>query len=150
LLRAGHHNSSAQRSYFDAVDRLRTPGGTPIDPAALRYEFARGGGPGGQHVNTSATKATVVLDVDRGLPARAAARVRERHGSTMRATSSVHRSQWKNRTAALERLLRRIDEALDEQPERRSTRVPAREKRRRRSDKERRSRRLAERRPPPD
>jgi ribosome-associated protein len=132
------------------VEPLRTPGGTPVDPAALRFEFARGGGPGGQHVNTSATKVTVVLDVERGLPRRAAAHVRERHGSTMRATSSVHRSQWRNRTAALERLLRRIDAALEEEAERRPTRVPAREKRRRREEKERRSRRLAARRLPPD
>ena len=43
------------------MEPLRTPGGTPVDPAALRFEFARGGGPGGQHVNTSATKVTVVL-----------------------------------------------------------------------------------------
>jgi ribosome-associated protein len=132
------------------VDQIRTPRGVRVDPSALRYEFARGGGPGGQHVNTSATKATVVLDVDAGLSPRTAARVRERHGATMRATSSVHRSQWRNRSAALERLLRRIDEALEEQEERRPTRVPKRERSRRRDDKARRSRKLDNRRVPPE
>lgn len=129
---------------------IRTPRGIRVEPSALRFEFARGGGPGGQHVNTSATKATVVLDVDAGLSAVAAARVREQHGATMRATSSVHRSQWQNRTAALDRLLKRIDQALEEQPERRATRVPNREKRRRREDKGRRTRRLGDRRVPPE
>jgi ribosome-associated protein len=133
-----------------AVDEIRTPGGIPIDSSALRFTFARGGGPGGQHVNTSATKATVILDVDAGLPVDAARRVREHHGAKMRATSSVHRSQWRNRTAALERLLRRIDEAVVEQEERRPTRVPPREKKRRRQDKQRRAQRLGNRKVPPD
>jgi ribosome-associated protein len=132
------------------VDDLRTPRGVRVDPGAIRYEFARGGGPGGQHVNTSATKVTVVLDLQRGLPRAAAARLREKHGPTMRATSSVHRSQWQNRSAALARLLKRIDQDLDVPPDRRSTRVPPREKRKRRADKERRSQRLADRRLPPD
>ncbi len=132
------------------MDEIRTPGGVRVDPSALRYEFARGGGPGGQHVNTSATKATVILDVDAGLAPRIAARVREHHGATMRATSSVHRSQWRNRSAALERLLRRIDDALAEREPRRPTRVPKRERSRRRDDKARRSRRLGERRIPPE
>lgn len=121
-----------------------------MDPAALRYEFARGGGPGGQHVNTSATKVTVVLDVDAGLSARTAARVRAVHGPIMRATSSVHRSQHRNRVAALERLLGRIDDALKRPEPREATKVPPREKRRRRDDKARRSRRIADRRPDPD
>jgi ribosome-associated protein len=132
------------------VDRLRTPNGISVDPRAIRYEFARGGGPGGQHVNTSATKATVVLDVEAGLPARAAARVRERHGAVMRATSSVHRSQRRNREAAIERLLRRIDDALRDEPERTPTRVPKRERKRRRDDKARRARQLENRRVPPE
>lgn len=132
------------------MDPIRTPRGIRVDPQGLRYEFARGGGPGGQHVNTSATKVTVVLDVAAGLSARTAARVRAAHGPTMRATSSVHRSQHRNRTAALDRLLRRIDEALAEAEPRHETKVPRREKKRRRDDKARRSRRLADRRPPVD
>jgi len=132
------------------VDPIRTPRGIRVDPRGLRYEFARGGGPGGQHVNTSATKVTVVLDVDAALSPRTAARVKAAHGATMRATSSAQRSQHRNRTAALDRLLRRIDEALAEAEPRHATRVPRREKQRRRDDKARRSRRLAERRPPID
>jgi ribosome-associated protein len=97
-------------------------------------------------VNTSATKVTVVLDVATGLSSRTAARVRAANGPTMRATSSVHRSQHRNRVAALDRLLRRIDDALVEAEPRHATKVPRREKLRRRDDKARRSRRLADRR----
>jgi ribosome-associated protein len=132
------------------VDELRTPGGVRVERRALRFEFARSGGPGGQHVNTSATKVTAVLDVSAGLRGRAAQRVREKHGPTLRSTSSAHRSQARNRAAALERLLRRIDDALREEPPRTKTRIPSREKRRRREDKGRRSRRLADRRVPPE
>jgi ribosome-associated protein len=132
------------------VDEIRTPGGIRVDPRGLRFVFARGGGPGGQHVNTSATKATVVLDVASGLRGSAAERVREAHGPTMRATSSAQRSQWQNRNAALERLLRRIDEAVERPSPRVDTRVPRREKSRRRDDKARRSKRLQDRRVPPE
>ena len=99
-------------------------------------------------MNTSATKVTVVLDVEAGLSGRAASRVRDKHGRTMRSTSSVHRSQTRNRAAALDRLLRRIDDAVHEKPPRSATRVPAREKRRRREAKQQRSRRLADRKLP--
>lgn len=132
------------------MDELRTPRGIPVDPSGVRYQFARGGGPGGQHVNTSATKVTVVLDVDTGLPPAVAARVRARHGGRMRATSSVHRSQKRNREAALARLLDRIDQALEERAPRTPTRVPPRERERRRAEKARRARRLRERQVPPD
>jgi hypothetical protein len=97
-------------------------------------------------VNTSATKVTVVLDVDEGLSPELAARVRERYGGTVRATSSAFRSQWQNRKAALDRLGRRLDEILVDDPTRVDTRVPARERARRRADKRRRSQRLADRR----
>jgi ribosome-associated protein len=132
------------------VDEIRTPGGIRVDPRGLRFVFARGGGPGGQHVNTSATKATVVLDVATGLRGSAAERVRAAHGASMRATSSAQRSQWQNRNAALERLLRRIDQAVERPSPRIDTRVPRREKSRRRDDKARRSKRLQDRRVPPE
>jgi ribosome-associated protein len=128
------------------VDGLTTPSGVRVDGAGLRFEFARGGGPGGQHVNTSATKVTVVLDVGAGLTPELAARVRDRHGRTVRATSSVFRSQWQNRKAALDRLATRLDEILADDAPRLDTRVPPRERARRRSAKQRRSRRLADRR----
>jgi ribosome-associated protein len=148
IMRPAHHKP--HRRYGVGVEGIRTPRGIRVDPSALRYEFTRSGGPGGQHVNTSATRATVVLDVDAGLSARAAARVRAQHGPQLRATSSVHRSQWRNRRAALDRLLRRIDEAMEEPERRRATRVPNRERSRRREAKARRARRLDERRIPPE
>lgn len=109
-------------------------------------EVARSGGPGGQHVNTTSSKVTVVLDVGSGLPARIAAKVLERQGPTMRASSSTHRSQHRNRSAALERLLARIDESLVEPTTRTPTRVPPRERRKRSREKQTRARRLNDRR----
>jgi ribosome-associated protein len=128
------------------VDDLRTPGGVPVSGRALHLELARSGGPGGQHVNTTASKVTVVLDVAAGLPEREAARVGERHGPTLRVSASTHRSQHRNRADALERLLRRIDEALEVPTARTPTRVPPRARRRRAEGKARRSQRLQDRR----
>ena len=128
------------------MDDLRTPGGVAVAGHALKLEVSRSGGPGGQHVNTSSTKVGLVLDVERGLPAEVAERVRERHGEVLRVTVSKHRSQARNRAEAVERLLSRIDEALEVQAPRAATKIPYREKRRRREDKLRRSRRLQDRR----
>ncbi|MCU0267964.1 MAG: aminoacyl-tRNA hydrolase [Acidimicrobiales bacterium] len=128
------------------MEDLRTPGGVPIAGHALRLELTRAGGPGGQHVNTSATRVTVVLDVTAGLPPAAAARVRARHGDEVRVSASTNRSQWRNRREALERLARLVDAAQRVQPPRRATKVPKGERRRRVEDKQRRSRRLAQRR----
>lgn len=126
---------------------MRTPRGVAVAGAAVRIEVSRSGGPGGQHVNTSSTKVTVVLDVVRGLDRAVAEKVLARRGPTMRVTSSTHRSQARNRAEAIERLLDRIDESLEVQPERAPTRVPTRERRRRRDAKQRRSQKLEERRP---
>jgi ribosome-associated protein len=145
-MRAAQHIAPRCAGTVPLVDDITTPGGVRVDGAGLRFEFARSGGPGGQHVNTSASKVTVVLDVDAGLPPELAARVRERHGATVRATSSEFRSQWRNRKAALDRLATRIDELVTDEPTRVDTKVPARERSRRRADKARRSRRLADRR----
>ncbi len=114
--------------------------------SGLRLEVARSGGPGGQHVNTTSSKVTVVLEVSAGLSPSVAAKVRERYGPTVRATASTHRSQHRNRAEAMARLLARIDDALVEPTYRAPTSVPLRERRRRARDKQARSRRLEERR----
>lgn len=132
------------------MDEVVTPRGVKVAPWALRYEFARAGGPGGQHVNTTASKATAVLDVAAGLPEHQARRVMERWGPVLRVSSTSHRSQARNRADALERLLRRIDSALERAPSRTPTRVPLRQKRKRLDEKSRRSRKLGLRRISPD
>jgi ribosome-associated protein len=132
------------------VDELVTPRGVKVAPWALRFEFARSGGPGGQHVNTTASKATAVLDVAAGLPDHLARPVMERWGPILRVSSTTHRSQGRNKAEATDRLLARIDAALERPPSRTSTRVPPREKRKRLDDKSRRSRKLGQRRISPD
>lgn len=129
---------------------MRTPGGVLVRGRALRLEVARSGGPGGQHVNTTSSKATIVLDVHVGLTPSVAAKVSDRYGPTLRVSSSTHRSQHRNRADALERLLAHIDDALVEPTTRTPTRIPLRERRRRARDKKARARRLGDRRIPGD
>lgn len=129
----------------------RTPGGVRIPADAIQVSFARSGGPGGQHVNTSATKARVTVTIDRlDLDPRRRDRLVEAYGRRIEASSQQHRSQWRNRQAALERVLARIDDALSDDPERRPTRPSRASKIRRREAKQRQSQRKAERRRPMD
>lgn len=118
-------------------DDLTTPGGVRIDGGALRVEFARSGGPGGQHVNTSATKVTLVLDVAAGAPEHLRQRLIDALGPEVRIVSSEHRSQWRNRVAARVRLANRIDDALVRERPRVATR-PSRAANARRVDAKRR------------
>lgn len=103
---------------------LRTPAGRAIDPAAVSWVATRSGGPGGQHANTSDTAVTVTVEIARcGLPADVEARVIAAAGSTVVATSSRSRSQWRNRQSAVRAALERLDEAAAPPPaERRPTR----------------------------
>jgi ribosome-associated protein len=84
----------------------------PLDE--LEWRFTTSGGPGGQHANRSNTRAEVLFDVDssQALGPRQRARLRQRFGPTVRAVSGEHRSQARNRDAALGRLARRIADAL--------------------------------------
>jgi ribosome-associated protein len=130
-----------------APDDVVTPGGVRVPAEAISVTFARSGGPGGQHVNTSATKARVTVAVDRiPLDDERAARLHQAFGRRVEATSQQHRSQWRNRQTALERVLARIDDALTEDAPRRPTRMSRGAKQRRRAEKQQRSRRKAERR----
>jgi ribosome-associated protein len=130
---------------MDAADDVRTPGGLIVPAAALEWSFARSGGPGGQHVNTASSKATlsVVTDLVIGRPA-AIARLRAALGDEVRVTSQGSRSQWQNRRQCLERLIVMLDTAArPPTPARRPTR-PSRgaverrlEAKRKESDKKR-------------
>ena len=113
-----------------------------IPLAELRWRFSRSGGPGGQHANTSDTRAEVVFDVAGSPSLREHHRHRllERLGPEVRAVASDERSQARNRALALERLGARLAAALRVETPRRPTR-PTRgsqlrrvESKRRRSD----------------
>lgn len=121
--------------------RLRIPG------AELGISFARSGGPGGQHVNTTSTKVELRFDVD-GSPTLSDAQrdaITRELGHRMTAEgvlvliSSEHRSQTRNREAVLARFRGLLAEALLPRRPRRPTRPSRASQRRRRAAKEQRS-----------
>jgi ribosome-associated protein len=130
------------------------PGGRALPREAVEFRAARAGGPGGQHVNTSATKVELRVRID-DLPYGEAekARLRERLGGrigaddALRVTASNERSQRQNRTQAEERLAALIAAALRVDRPRRPTAPSAGERRRRREEKARQSERKRARRP---
>jgi ribosome-associated protein len=108
----------------------------PLDE--LEWRFSASGGPGGQHANTSNTKAEVRFDVvaSPSLGPRQRARLLERLGPLVRVAASDERSQTRNRELALERLRQRLADALRVDRERRPT-APTATARRRRVDSKR-------------
>ncbi len=103
---------------------LRVSGSLAIPLAELTWRFSRSGGPGGQHANTSDTRAEVRFDVQASpsLGPRQRARLLERLGSEVRVVASDERSQARNRALALERLAERLAGALRVEVQRRPTR----------------------------
>lgn len=111
----------------------------PLDE--LEWRFSSSGGPGGQHANTSNTKAEVRFDVaaSPSLGPRQRARLLERLGPLVRVVASDQRSQARNRDLALERLAERLAEGLRIEAVRRPTRPRPGQKAARLDDKRRRS-----------
>jgi len=111
----------------------------------LSWRATTSGGPGGQHANRSATRVEVRFDVgaSRVLGPRQRARIVDRLGPVVRATASEHRSQWRNRTVAAERLADQLRAALRVEPTRRPT-APSAGARQRRLDAKRRRARTKE------
>ena len=121
-------------------DILRVSPSCAIPLEELQWRFSASGGPGGQHANTSNTRAEVRFDVagSPSLGPRQRARLLERLGPEVRVVASDERSQARNRQLALERLAARLAEALRIQtprtptrPTRSSQRVRVETKRRR-------------------
>jgi ribosome-associated protein len=110
--------------------RLGRPGTLTIAPGIvipereLTWRFSASGGPGGQHVNTSNTRAEVTFDVagSPNLPEWARERLMNRLGPVVSVAASDRRSQARNRELALARLAARLQSALDVAPPRRPTR----------------------------
>jgi ribosome-associated protein len=105
------------------ADLLRVTRTCAIPMSELEWRFTASGGPGGQHANTSNTKAEVRFDVaaSPSLGPRQRARLLERLGPLVRVVASDERSQARNRSLALERLRSRLAEALKVERERRPT-----------------------------
>jgi ribosome-associated protein len=100
-----------------------TPGGWRLDPASFSWRFSRSSGAGGQHVNTTDSKAELICDLHRaGLPAEVTERVIAKLGEQVRVVASTERSQRRNRSDALGRLGVMIDAAAHVPRRRRPTR----------------------------
>jgi len=95
---------------MDGTDDLRTPGGLVVPGQSLRWSFSRAQGAGGQHVNKTATKVTLEIDIDaiQGKPT-ALERLRHAHPDGVRVTSQTTRSQWRNRIECLDKLTELLD-----------------------------------------
>lgn len=135
-----------------AADGLLLRTGERIPSSELSWRFSASGGPGGQHVNTSNTRAEVRFDIasSASLSESTRERLTRRFGPEVVAVASDRRSQSRNRTLALERLRTRLDEALHRQRPRRPTKPTAGSKRRRLDAKRRRSEIKRNRRGPSD
>ena len=131
--------------------------GVVVPADELVESFSRSGGPGGQHVNTSSSKAELRFDVtaSSALDPEQKDRVRSRLGSRLTADgvlvvrASEERSQLRNRMAARRRLASLLRDALTPQRRRRPTKPTAASRRRRVDEKKRRADVKRLRRPPP-
>jgi ribosome-associated protein len=126
---------------------LRVTRGLVIPESELRWTFDASGGPGGQHANTSNTRAEVRFDVagSPSLGPRQRARLLERLGPEVRVAASSARSQTRNRAEARERLAARLAGALATQRRRVPTRTTRAGTERRLEAKRRQSQRKADR-----
>lgn len=112
--------------------------GLHLDPAEVSWRFSTAGGPGGQHVNTSNTRAEASFAVSSSsLPSWAKSALLARLGEVVSVAAGDTRSQARNRQLALERLAARLSAALEVRTARRATR-PTRASQRRRLDAKRR------------
>jgi ribosome-associated protein len=121
--------------------------GVRVPRAELTYRATRAGGPGGQHVNTSATRIELWWNVDTSTALNEAQRatVREALASridgdgNLRVVASKHRSQHQNREEATLRLGAMLERALTPRKPRRRTRPPRASKEARLQDKKHRA-----------
>jgi ribosome-associated protein len=121
--------------------------GVSAPSSALRFQFSRSGGPGGQNVNKLNTKAELWLSVDAivGLTHRARQRLVALAGKRLTQSGEIHlaseseRTQEGNRSSVLQRLRELIVSAAHEPKPRRKTKPTRASKRRRLESKRSRS-----------
>lgn len=111
---------------------LRVGTALAIPRAELEFRATRAGGPGGQHVNTSATRIELYWNVRASAALSDAQRSRllDKLASrldaagNLRLVSAARRSQHQNRIVAEERLAHLVGAALEERKARKRTKVP--------------------------
>jgi ribosome-associated protein len=126
---------------------LRVTRSVVIPEGELKWRFSRSSGPGGQSVNTADSRVELSLDVAKTTAlgpvqrARATERLQRRLvDGVLTVTASEHRSQLRNREAALARLADILATALaPPPPRRRPTRATRGSVERRIADKKRRA-----------
>jgi ribosome-associated protein len=133
---------------MEARDNLVVNDNLVIPSAELAWRFSPSGGPGGQHANTSNTRAEVVFDIAASAVLTGGQRrtLTERFGPRVAVAVDDTRSQTRNRQLALDRLAARLADALRPRATRRATRPGRGAKERRLRDKRQRSQRKADRR----
>ncbi|GLW65213.1 aminoacyl-tRNA hydrolase [Actinomadura rubrobrunea] len=128
-------------------EQIRVRGSFSVPETELSWRFSRASGPGGQHVNTSATAVELSFDVagSPSIPEPLRRRALERlAGRLVRGVLTIraeeHRSQWRNREAAKTRLAAILAEATAPPPKKRiPKKVPRAINERRLENKRRRS-----------
>jgi ribosome-associated protein len=120
--------------------------------AEIELRASRSSGPGGQHANVTESKIEAIFDVfaSGSLDPVQKARISAKVGPRVTAVAQDARSQARNRELALERLARRIEEALRVPRSRTKTKPTAGSKRRRLETKRQRSETKKGRRRPAD
>ena len=118
-----------------------------IPLSELGFRFSRSGGPGGQHVNRTATRVELLFDVANSpslteeqrqlLLERLSGRIDSE--GILRVAAQSERSQLRNRQEAIERLQTLLRQALHIPKRRRRSKVPRWARERRLAEKRRRS-----------
>lgn len=118
-----------------------------IPESELEYRATRAGGPGGQHVNKTASRVELRWNVRRSAALTEAERDRllsklatrlDQEGD-LRVVAATTRSQLRNKHEALARLLAMVEQALKVPKPRKKTRTPASERENRLAAKRQRS-----------
>ena len=105
-------------------EELRVTASVVIPAHELTWTFGPSGGPGGQHANRAHTRSEVRFDASTStaLSGYQRTRIIERLGPIVTVSADDERSQLRNRRLALDRLRRKLAEALRVEVKRRPTR----------------------------
>lgn len=118
-----------------------------IPDSEISFLTSRSSGPGGQHVNKSSSKVTLVFDVcnsaslndyqKKMISSRLARRINSK--GELQLSCGEHRSQYRNKEVVVERFAKLMADALKPVRKRRKTKVPYSAKRKRLDSKKKRS-----------